>query len=785
MSVVADVNTTSITDAIRLGCRTMQRVFNADDDDRPFFKSVVYPEAFLAFHPGHGECHVPGRHLNALLNAQDVINVDLAESAIEKHRRAAFFSYSGPVALALNRQVVEGPLINFNAHNLREGMHALYALVKYRDDDQAFEMAQRCIAAVFDLWSAERGWDAPRLQRLGLNYMVSPDFVAGEARMIGPLVKLYRVTGYAPALELALVFKEKAICEFYLADGAYHTERFTTTHSHSITCVMSSLAQLADLLDDVSLLLRVKAFYDNGLWRMRDQLGWSPERALAENIDDGEMNNTGDILETALILGRYGFSQYYEDAERILRCHMLPSQLRDVSFIRQPPNPDSVDGLHDVADRHLGAFGFPAPYGHQSLGDGRHMMSFNMDVVGGTVGSLCEAYREVARVDAAGHRLNLLFDHQDECIVVRSPYTHDTLEVELASAGSLSVRLPSWVEADELRIEGIDAAPQPSNGYLFFARPPVGVPIRISFPLAPQELTLSESIHVRPIRVRLRGDTVEAMDDFGCDLTFFDPIGSTDPIGLPYHRCGMIAEQLEFFAANGYVVVPEALTPEQVRTINDIVDRDLEAHPTLWRGDQTSRNQAVNILLTNPELDFTMRPVSVLPLMEAIMGPDLGADEHSIMIRAANPDGPTECDWHRDAGGGVQDPPYYTRYLSIVFYLNDVDDTTHTFSILPGSAQMEKPVPREQCDLSSAIHLTGAAGTAILFNAYTLHAGNVRITDSERRTIHLYCGRTTDQHISDLTIFPPRLWEGKDGATRKFYSRRNDISRVLATQFSQ
>ena len=85
--------------------------------------------------------------------------------------------------------------------------------------------------------------------------------------------------------------------------------------------------------------------------------------------------------------------------------------------------------------------------------------------------------------------------------------------------------------------------------------------------------------------------------------------------------------------------------------------------------------------------------------------------------------------------------------------------------------------------MSTALHLTGAAGTAILFNAYSVHAGNVRITDSERRTIHLYCGRTTDRHISDYTIFPPRLWLGKDEATRKFYSRRNEISRVLATHF--
>ncbi len=235
MSRVANVNTTNIADAIHLGCRTMQSVFNADDEDRPFFKSVVYPEAFLAYHSGHAESHVPGRHLNALLNAQDIVDIELDESAIEKHRNAAFFSHSGAAPLSLNREVVEGPLVNFSPHNLREGLHALYALVKYRDDAEAFEMAQRRIASVLDLWSADRGWDEPRLERMGLNYMPCVDFVHGEARMMGPLVKLYRATGYAPALDLALVLKDKAISEYYLADGAYDSpDRFTTTHSHSI-----------------------------------------------------------------------------------------------------------------------------------------------------------------------------------------------------------------------------------------------------------------------------------------------------------------------------------------------------------------------------------------------------------------------------------------------------------------------------------------------------------------------------------------------------------------------
>ena len=246
-------------------------------------------------------------------------------------------------------------------------------------------------------------------------------------------------------------------------------------------------------------------------------------------------------------------------------------------------------------------------------------------------------------------------------------------------------------------------------------------------------------------------------------------------------------EQLDFFQENGYLVVPDALSSEEVRSINEAIDRDLIENPVMWidRG-QTGRTQNAYALLACPEMDITMRPPTLLPLMNAIMGKALCAEEHSVMLRAPNPDGDTECRWHRDASGensGEDNPPYYTRYLSVVFYLTDVDDTTHTFSVLPGTAQSTERLPLEAYDLSTAQHLVGSAGTAILFNASTFHAGNVRHTTSERRTIHIYCGRTTDRYLSNHTIFPRRLWEGKDEATQHYYSRPNPITQLLIDRF--
>ena len=452
------------------------------------------------------------------LNAEDATGVPADEDVLENETNALFFSYTGPVALPLHRDKIDGPLFHLSPHMPRQSIHGLCALVKHRKSAKAQELVEGTIAAIFDLWDPESDWDRKRIEKLGLGFQ-DRTFVEGLGRAIGPLVEYFKATGYGPALDLALVLKDRAIRDFFTEAGTYNAELFGY-HCHSTTCTMSSLAQLAELTRDLNLLQRVKCFFDNGLWDLRDELGWVLENSEPNRDPDfGEGNNTGDVIETALILGRWGYTEYYEDAERILRSHLLPSQLRDNSFIVDPPNPDNEDGKHEIARRHMGAFGFPAPYGHAPL-DAERIM-FNMDVVGGVVGSLSEAYREVTRFDGDGHRVNLLFDHETDDIQVESPYTHSCLRVCIKRPGPLFVRMPSWVDEQAVEVKGIAGVPRRSNGYLLVADPPVGTPVSIGFPLPLRDITLKH--RTRDIRTRMRGDEVAAMDNFGADLTFFDP----------------------------------------------------------------------------------------------------------------------------------------------------------------------------------------------------------------------------------------------------------------------
>ena len=202
---------------------------------------------------------MPGRHLNALLNVEDSTNINISEEAVHNHTKAAFLSYSGALAFPMDR----GPFITstqtkipnvFNPHHIREGFHALYSLIKYRNSEQAVEVAEKSIKDITTHWNPITDWDYEGIENsYGIKCEKSKVFVSGLARTIGPLVKYYKVTESANALALALVLKEKLLEEVFDEQGSFDTERFGT-HAHSITCVMSSLAQLAELTKDSTLM---------------------------------------------------------------------------------------------------------------------------------------------------------------------------------------------------------------------------------------------------------------------------------------------------------------------------------------------------------------------------------------------------------------------------------------------------------------------------------------------------------------------------------------------------
>ncbi len=514
---VANVNTTSIPAAVELACRAMGQVFNPADQGYPYMYTRIWPDGWLGFSPYHGAIQLSGRHLDALLSAEDALGIEADEDMVRQHTEASFFSLSaGP--LPCNHSAPGGPLTSVDEHSIREAVHGLHALARYRASDRAVHAAEALIADVRRFWSAERDWDQDGLQAAyGLPMTARPTFVEGIGRAIGPLTKLYDATGSDAALELAADLAAHATNRFFPSDGSYDADRLGA-HTHSTTCTLSGMALQGSLSDDRGLLSRVRAFYDNGLRVIRDEVGWVRERHHPNfHPEQGEMNNVGDVIETALILGRYFGDSYFEDAERYLRSQLLPSQVRDLSFMDQVPGGDE---RRDLRMRLLGLFGFNAVYGHLPLG--KNEVTPSIDIVGGATASLCAVHREVAATGGGVTKINMLFDYESDAVRVESPYTGDALRITPKVEGDIAVRVPSWANLDELSVDGLQARQFVADGRILLRGPRVGNAVGIRLPLAERDLTIRHQDH--EIGARLRGDAVVAMDDLGAGLAYFPPV---------------------------------------------------------------------------------------------------------------------------------------------------------------------------------------------------------------------------------------------------------------------
>jgi len=538
---VADVNTTSLRAGIELGCEALGHLFNPNDTQvgAPYFWMNLRPGTATLFSDIFSDAQVPGKSLLGLLFAEELAGVSVDPRVVEQYARVAFFSYGGSVALPLNRASVGGRLVNLAPVNVAHGFHALYALATLRRSARAHELFEKSIADISTLWNPKSGWDRDRIGRLGLAYRDGqPDapFIAGLAMAIGPLAKYYQATGSRSALDLATTLKDEVLAKYFLPDGDYDATRMGA-HVQNVVYVMASLAWLATATRDASLMARVKAFYDNGLHRIRNNIGWSPEffgspahvgGPRGSNRERGEAGNTALIVETALLLGDAGHPDAFADAELMLRSHLLPSQLRDVSCIVPSANLSGVNSS-DAARRVRGTWGFPAPYGHLPRGD--KVIGVGTDIVGPVVYTLAQAHSRIVDRRDGAVAVQLLFDYKSNEIEITPQYSSAAVTLTVRTAQPVNVRIPSWTAPASVEVTGVARESVAfANGYVRVATAPVNGQLTMRFPLSVREVRLSAGADA--LSARMLGDRVVVMENRGTDCTFFDPY-ATRPARSP------------------------------------------------------------------------------------------------------------------------------------------------------------------------------------------------------------------------------------------------------------
>ena len=235
--------------------------------------------------------------------------------------------------------------------------------------------------------------------------------------------------------------------------------------------------------------------------------------------------------------------------------------------------------------------------------------------------------------------------------------------------------------------------------------------------------------------------------------------------------------QVAHFKEHSYVVLPGVLNSEQVASLNAAIDRDRDANPFLWwfKG---APNNGSNLLLTEPVFDLAPRVPVVLDLLDRLMGGPACFEELSVQITPPSATAhPTA--WHRDTGY-FDEHPLRLDFPQMICYLTDVDESTHAFTISPEQADGEILSLDAHVERGGTTYFHGKAGTAILFNAATVHGATRRATENTRRILQVYWGHESRPNLSDVSLIPPRLWrDDSDPVVRRFYSKHSRFSRVF------
>jgi hypothetical protein len=235
--------------------------------------------------------------------------------------------------------------------------------------------------------------------------------------------------------------------------------------------------------------------------------------------------------------------------------------------------------------------------------------------------------------------------------------------------------------------------------------------------------------------------------------------------------------QVEFFRRNSYVILPNLLSDEQVAQLNEAIDRDRANNPFMWYC-TSSRDYNCNLLLTEPIFEITIRHPIVLRLVERLMGGPICFEE--LAVRHTGPrDQDTPTEWHRDRPHWMEHP-LHLDYPQVIYYLTDVDEACHHFTISPEPADGEVLEPEAQVARGGVVRFFGQAGSAILFNCATLHGATHRKTERYRRIVQVYYGHPHRPSLSQVTLIPPRLWrDHPDPEIRRFYGKLNRYSRIV------
>lgn len=202
----------------------------------------------------------------------------------------------------------------------------------------------------------------------------------------------------------------------------------------------------------------------------------------------------------------------------------------------------------------------------------------------------------------------------------------------------------------------------------------------------------------------------------------------------------MSDEQRLFFEANGYLVLPNALSSERLAQVRAAADR-AEA---VWRADPT------RLGVRGPNLEQVQAPIEydpvlcdllvhpeIFPIVRELLGDDVSMIDNDLFITP--PHRPTHAGWHHDVGLGGVYHPRSTLMVKVFYLLTDVPEGGGGTALIPGSHRFPNDFELPKVDspdrMPGYVQMAHPAGTAFLFNGRVYHAALNNTSNVTRRVL--------------------------------------------------
>lgn len=219
-------------------------------------------------------------------------------------------------------------------------------------------------------------------------------------------------------------------------------------------------------------------------------------------------------------------------------------------------------------------------------------------------------------------------------------------------------------------------------------------------------------------------------------------------------------EQIAFYKENGYLMVEDALSEEQLQRLQSVTQDFIDASRNisesneifdLDEGHTADRPRLTRVKLPHqqhPAYMDVLRSERITNMLTALLGPDIRLHTSKLNTKAAG--GGAAVEWHQD---WAFYPHTNDDLLAIGFLLSDVAMDNGPLMVIPGShrgpmlSHMNNGVFSGAVDPSDpdfhvdkAVALTGKAGSMSIHHVRTLHGSAPNLSDTARLLLLYECG---------------------------------------------